>query len=52
MPWVIAFAPYEAPTVAMAMIVERGESGSKTVAPRVNAVFAEIFGRTEGENVP
>lgn len=50
--WVIAFAPYEAPTVAMAMIVERGESGSKTVAPRVNAVFAEIFGRTEGENVP
>ena len=46
--WVIAFAPYERPTVAMAMIVERGESGGKTVAPRVNAVFARIFGRKEG----
>ena len=46
--WVIAFAPYEQPTVAIAMIVERGESGGKTVAPRVNAVFAKIFGRTEG----
>ena len=50
--WVIAFAPYEKPTVAIAIIVERGESGGKTVAPRVNAVFAKIFGRTEGENVP
>ena len=46
--WVIAFAPYEDPTVAMAMVVERGESGGKTVAPRVNAVFAKIFGRKEG----
>ncbi len=46
--WVIAFAPYEEPTVAMAMIVERGESGGKTVAPRVNSVFAKIFGRKEG----
>ena len=49
--WVIAFAPYEKPTVAIAMIVERGESGGKTVAPRVNAVFAKIFGRKEGEGV-
>ena len=46
--WVIAFAPYEEPTVAMAMIVERGESGGKTVGPRVNAVFAKIFGRKKG----
>ena len=50
--WVIAFAPYEKPTVAMAMIVERGESGGKTVAPRVNAVFAKIFGRKDGEAAP
>lgn len=47
--WVIAFAPYEEPTVAIAMIVECGESGGKTVAPRVNAVFAKIFGRKEGD---
>ena len=30
-------------------VVERGESGGKTVAPRVNAVFSRIFGRQEGE---
>lgn len=46
--WVIAFAPYENPTVAISMIVERGESGGKTVGPRVNAVLAKIFGRKEG----
>ena len=46
--WVIAFAPYENPTAAVAMIVERGESGGKTVGPRVNAVFAKIFGRKKG----
>ena len=45
--WVIAFAPFENPTVAMAMIVERGESGGSTVAPRVHAVFAHMFGETE-----
>ena len=45
--WVIAFAPFENPTVAMAMIVERGESGGSTVAPRVHAVFAKMFGETE-----
>ena len=45
--WVIAFAPYENPTVATAMIVERGESGGSTVAPRVRAVFASIFGEHE-----
>lgn len=45
--WVIAFAPYDNPTVAMAMIVERGESGGSTVAPRVHAVLARIFGEEE-----
>ncbi|MGN0847609.1 MAG: penicillin-binding protein 2 [Kiritimatiellia bacterium] len=45
--WIIAFAPFENPTVAIAMIVERGESGGKTVAPRVHNVLAAIFGETE-----
>lgn len=45
--WVIAFAPYERPTVAVALIVERGESGGKTVAPRVHNVLAAVFGETE-----
>ncbi len=42
--WIIAFAPYDAPTVAVAMVVERGESGGKTVAPRVRAALAAVFG--------
>ena len=45
--WIIAFAPYEAPTVAIAMVVEKGVSGGKTVAPRVHAILASIFGEAE-----
>ena len=44
--WIIAFAPFENPTVAIAMIIERGESGGKTVAPHVHNVLAGIFGET------
>ena len=45
--WIIAFAPYERPTVAMAMVVERGESGGKTTAPLAHRVLAHIFGEEE-----
>ena len=45
--WIIAFAPFERPTAAIAMIVERGESGGSTVAPRVHKVLAHVFGETE-----
>ena len=45
--WVIAFAPYEEPKVAVAMVVERGVSGGKTAAPLVHAILASIFGEKE-----
>jgi len=45
--WIIAFAPYDRPTIAMAMVVEHGESGGKTTAPRANRVLAHIFGEEE-----
>ena len=45
--WITAFAPYENPTVAIAMVVENGESGGKTTAPRVHEVLAHIFGEEE-----
>ena len=45
--WIIAFAPYENPTVAIAMVVERGDSGGKTVAPRVHAILASLFGEED-----
>jgi penicillin-binding protein 2 len=42
--WVIAFAPYDHPTHAVALMVERGESGGLTAAPRVHNVLASVFG--------
>ena len=45
--WIIAFAPYENPVVAVSMVVERGVSGGKTVAPRVHALLASVFGEME-----
>ena len=45
--WIIAFAPYENPTVAVAMVVERGVSGGTTVAPRVHTILASLFGEAE-----
>ena len=45
--WIIAVAPYDQPTIAMAMVVEQGESGGKTTAPRANRVLAHVFGEEE-----
>ena len=42
--WFIAYAPSEDPTVAVALIIEGGESGGGTAAPCVNAVLKCIFG--------
>ncbi len=42
--WVIAFAPYEEPTMAVALVVERGESGGLTAGPRVHEILASRFG--------
>ena len=45
--WFIAYAPSEDPTVAIALVVEDGESGGGTAAPRVNAILRHIFGGRE-----
>ena len=47
--WVTAFAPFEQPTVAVAIMVENGESGGLTVAPMVHDVLASVFGETPRE---
>lgn len=46
--WVIAFAPYENPRYAIAMVIENGESGGVTAAPKVHNILASIFGEVEG----
>jgi penicillin-binding protein 2 len=42
--WVTAFAPFEQPTVAVALVIENGESGGQTVAPMVHEVLVSVLG--------
>jgi len=44
--WVTAFAPYDHPTVAVAIVVENGESGGQTVAPMVHDVLVSVLGES------
>ena len=50
--WMIAFAPYEKPTIALAILVEDGDSGGRTVAPLIRSALAYWFGLPEGEDPP
>ena len=47
--WFIAYAPSENPTVAIALVIENGESGGGTAAPRVNEILRHIFGNRTGD---
>ena len=42
--WMIAFAPFDNPTIALAIVIEDGDSGGRTVAPLVRAALAYWFG--------
>jgi len=42
--WFVAYAPADDPKVAVAMVIENGESGGTTAAPKVCAVLKTIFG--------
>jgi penicillin-binding protein 2 len=41
--WMIAFAPYDEPRVAMVILVENGESGGMTAAPIVRQLLRFFF---------
>ena len=45
--WFIAYAPSEAPRIAVAMVVENGDSGGGTTAPKVAEVLKAYFGLAE-----
>ena len=47
--WVTAFAPFDHPSVAVAIVVENGESGGQTVAPMVRQILLTVFGEAESE---
>ena len=46
--WFIAYAPSDSPTVALAIVIESGESGGSTAAPCANAILRHVFGAREG----
>ena len=50
--WVTAFAPFDRPTVAVAIMVEDGVSGGLTVAPMVHDVLVSVFGEAPPEEGP
>lgn len=44
----VAFAPAEAPTIAVALVVEHGSSGSKAAAPVARAILdAHLLGKSQ-----
>lgn len=43
--WFMGYAPYEQPQVAVAVLIEEGESGGHTAAPVAGEIFAKIFGK-------
>ena len=52
MTWMIAFAPFEAPRYAVALLVEDGVSGGTTAAPRVKQLLTQVFSEVEHMEMP
>jgi len=50
--WFIAYAPYDAPRIAVAMVIENGLSGGGTTAPHVAAILRQAFADANGEGTP
>ncbi len=50
--WVTAFGPFENPVVAVAIVIENGESGGQTVAPMVHDVLVSVLGEDEAATEP
>jgi penicillin-binding protein 2 len=45
--WFIGFAPYDEPQVAVAVVIEDGDSGGHTAAPVAGSIMAGIFQKAE-----
>ncbi|MDZ8118728.1 peptidoglycan D,D-transpeptidase FtsI family protein [Pontiella agarivorans] len=41
--WMISYAPYHFPKYAVAMLVEDGVSGGRSIGPRLHDLYAKIF---------
>lgn len=45
--WFTVFAPYEAPEIAITVLVEEGGQGSDVAAPIARKILEDYFGRQE-----
>jgi cell division protein FtsI/penicillin-binding protein 2 len=45
--WMMAFAPFDEPRYAVAMVIEEGVSGGSTVGPKVGKLLEAIFSEAE-----
>lgn len=46
--WTVAFAPYDSPRYAIAVVVQNGKSGGKVAGPLVSMILRGLFARDEG----
>ena len=49
--WFIAFAPFDAPRYAVAVLVQGAQSGGGVAAPIASKILSDVFKMEEGENV-
>jgi penicillin-binding protein 2 len=50
--WFVAFAPAEAPRIALAVLVEHGGSGGEAAAPLAREILAHFFGQSTPRAAP
>ena len=50
--WTVAFAPFEQPKYAVAVVVQNGKSGGKVAGPLVNLIFRGLFAAETGFKLP
>lgn len=50
--WTIAFAPYDAPRYAVAVVVQGGKSGGKVAGPLVHLILRGLFAADDGLRLP
>ncbi len=50
--WTVAFAPFEAPRFAVAVVVQNGKSGGKVAGPLVHMILRGLFAAENGLKLP
>jgi penicillin-binding protein 2 len=50
--WTVAFAPFESPRYAVAVVVQGGKSGGSVAGPLVRMILHGLFARDEGLELP